>query len=207
VVGDGPSGRDIAAELQVSHKVILASGHPRRLLPERILGRSTWWWLDRLGIVHMSGDTAVGRYLKRVDAFPNKGNTLQDLERLGVRVLPRLVSAEGTRVTFMGGASLEVAAVIWATGYRDRSDWVAIPEVKDDRGTFVHHQGIAPVPRFYFIGRPWQRSRGSALLMGVGADAAVLKERIITDLGVRGQPAGIVQNITSARSIETEVGL
>lgn len=88
---------------------------------------------------------------------------------------PRLVSAEGTRVTFAGAVSSEIAAVIWATGYRDQSDWVAIPEVKDARGTFVHHQGIALIPRFYFTGRPWQRSRGSALLMGVGNHAAVLK--------------------------------
>src|SRR3712207_8544096 len=30
IVGDGASGRDIAAELQGSHSVILATGHPRR---------------------------------------------------------------------------------------------------------------------------------------------------------------------------------
>lgn len=82
VVGDGPSGRDIAAELQGSHTVILASRH--RGLPDRILGKSTWWWLDKLGVVHVAVDTALGRYLKRVDAFPNKGNTLQDLEHRGV---------------------------------------------------------------------------------------------------------------------------
>jgi putative flavoprotein involved in K+ transport len=203
VVGDGPSGRDIAAELQGSHTVILATGQPRRLLPERILGRSTWWWLDKLGIVRVSGDTALGRYLRRVDAFPNKGNTLHELERLGVRVALRLVSAEGTRVTFVDGTSIEVAAVIWATGYRDRSDWVAIPEVKDARGRFVHRQGIAPVPRFYFIGRPWQRSRGSALLMGVGADAALIKDHLIAELGVRNQPVAGAPIPTSARAPET----
>ncbi len=201
VVGDGPSGRDIAAELQGTYSVILASGRRRRLLPERILGRSTWWWLNKLGIVHVSGNTALGRYLKRVDAFPNKGNTLQDLERRGVRVLPRLVSAEGTQVTFADGASSEVAVVIWATGYRDQSDWVAIPEVKDARGTFVHQQGIAPMPHFYFIGRPWQRSRGSALLMGVGNDAEVLKDHIEAELGVSKQPVEVVLNRTSARPL------
>ena len=201
VVGDGPSGRDIAAELQGSHTVILASGHPRRLLPERILGRSTWWWLDKLGIVQVSGDTALGRYFKRVDAFPNKGNTLHDLQRLGVRVLPRLVSADGTRVTFAVGASIEVTAVIWATSYRDRSDWVAIPEVKDARGTFVHQQGIASIPRFYFIGRPWQRSRGSALIMGVGNDAALIKDHIVAELGVRNQPVEATPIRTSARPL------
>jgi putative intracellular protease/amidase len=45
VVGDGATGRDIAHDVQGtgSHTVILATGRRRRLLAERILGRSTWW--------------------------------------------------------------------------------------------------------------------------------------------------------------------
>ena len=37
VVGDGASGRDIAADLVATHRVVLACGRPRRLLPERFL--------------------------------------------------------------------------------------------------------------------------------------------------------------------------
>lgn len=47
VVGDGATGRDIAAELSADRTVFLATGRPRRLLPQRILGKSTWWWLAR----------------------------------------------------------------------------------------------------------------------------------------------------------------
>ncbi|MDQ5851739.1 MAG: hypothetical protein M3380_06600, partial [Chloroflexota bacterium] len=81
-------------------------------------------------------------------------------------------------------------AVIWATGYRDNSDWVAIREVKDARENFVHREGTAPIPRFYFIGRPWQRSRGSALLMGVGDDAALIKDHIAAELGAQSTGGG-----------------
>jgi putative flavoprotein involved in K+ transport len=207
VVGDGASGRDIAAELQGSHTVILATGHRRRLLPERILGKSTWWWLDKLGIVRLSGATVVGRYIKRADAFPGKGNTLRQLQRQGVRVLPRVATAAGTCVTFANGASAEVDAVIWATGYRDTSDWVAIPEVKDADGTFVQRSGVAPVPHFYFIGRPWQRSRGSALLTGVGDDAALIKDHLLTDFAGREHPAGAVRISQSAHARATEAYL
>lgn len=42
VVGDGASGRDIAAELSATHDFVLAVGHGCRLFPERILGKSTW---------------------------------------------------------------------------------------------------------------------------------------------------------------------
>jgi putative flavoprotein involved in K+ transport len=188
VVGDGASGRDIAAELQGSHQVILATGRPRRLLPERILGKSTWWWLHTFGILRLSGETLIGRYLKQTDAFPGKGNTLQHLQRRGVHVMPRLVSAQGSRVTFADGETVEVGVVIWTAGYRDKSDWVAIPEVKDAQGNFVHRQGRAPVPGFYFIGRPWQRSRGSALILGVGNDAAAIRGHIVRDLGAQARP-------------------
>lgn len=42
VVGDGATGRHIARELAATHRVLLAGGRPRRLTPDRILGRSTF---------------------------------------------------------------------------------------------------------------------------------------------------------------------
>ena len=188
VVGDGAAGRDIAHDLQGSHNVILATGHARRLLPEQILGKSIWWWLDNLGIVRLSGETALGRYIQKADAFPGKDNTLKKLQGQGVRVLPKLIAAQGHSVTFANGVAAEVTTVIWAIGYRDNSAWVKVPEVKDAHGNFVQQQGIGPLPNFYFIGRPWQRSRGSALIMGVGDDAAWMRDRIMTDFGGDEQP-------------------
>lgn len=92
--------------------------------------------------------------------------------------MSRLVHVMGRRVTFSDGDSAEVDFVIWATGYRDRSDWVDIPEVKDAEGQFIQRNGISSVAGLYFIGRPWQTNRGSALILGVGADAADLASRI-----------------------------
>jgi putative flavoprotein involved in K+ transport len=185
------------------HTVLLATGHRRRLLPERILGKSTWWWLDKLGIVRVSGDTALGRAIKKADAFPSRGKTLKRLERQGVHVMPRVVAAQGTGVTFANGATAEVAAVVWATGYRDNSAWVAIPEVKDAHGTFVQRHGLSPVPNLYFIGRSWQRSRGSALFLGVGADARYLTDQIVKHpcpAADRQHPGGVDWNIQSTPS-------
>jgi putative flavoprotein involved in K+ transport len=94
----------------------------------------------------------------------------------------RIVRAEGKKVAFASGESSEIDAVLWATGYRDDTDWVAIPEVKDERGHFVHQHGVSPIPNLYFIGRSWQWTRGSVLLVGVGADAAYLAEHIVKHL-------------------------
>jgi len=178
VVGDGATGRQIALELAATHEVILATGRPRRVSPQRILGRSIFWWMDKLGIMRASRETRVGRYLMRTDPFPGKDLGLRRLRRQGIRVAGRLSHVEEKRVGFAGGETAQVDAVIWATGYRDENRWVTIPEVKDHRGGFAHQRGVSPVPGLYFMGRSWQWTRGSALLAGVGDDASYVVGRI-----------------------------
>jgi putative flavoprotein involved in K+ transport len=182
VVGDGATGREIALELAASHHVLLATGHHRRVSPDRILGKSVFWWMDRLGILRASRESAIGRYLMKTDPFPGKALELSRLREQGVVVVGRIVRTEGTKVAFASGESTEIDAALWATGYRDDTDWVAIPGVKDERGRFVHQRGVSPIPNLYFIGRSWQWTRGSALLVGVGADAAYLAEHIVKHL-------------------------
>jgi putative flavoprotein involved in K+ transport len=82
-------------------------------------------------------------------------------------------------VRFSNGDTVQVDSVIWAIGYQDNSDWVAVPEVKDKAGNFIHETGISPVKNLYFIGRSWQRTRGSALVTGVGDDALYLTKHIL----------------------------
>jgi putative flavoprotein involved in K+ transport len=185
VVGDGATGRQIALELTANHVVLLAAGRPRRVSPDRILGRSVFWWMDKLGVMRASREGAIGRYLMKSDPFPGKGLELKQLQRRGVAVVGRVVQTEGKRVAFADGKSAEVDAVLWATGYRDDTDWVAIPEAKDAQGDYLHHRGVSPVPNLYFIGRSWQWTRGSALFAGVGEDAAFVTERIVQNLDHR----------------------
>ena len=185
VVGDGATGRQIAVELASMHEVLLATGRPRRVSPQRILGRSIFWWMDKLGILRASRESRVGKYLMRTDPFPDKDLGLGRLRRRGIRVVGRLSDVDGKMVGFAGGEAAEVDALIWATGYRDDSDWVAISEAKDEHGNFRHQRGASPVPNLYFIGRSWQWTRGSALLAGVGEDASYLTERIVKHLDHR----------------------
>jgi putative flavoprotein involved in K+ transport len=185
VVGDGATGRQIALELTANHEVLLAAGRPRRVSPDRILGRSVFWWMDRLGVLRASRESPIGRYLMKADPFPGKRLELDKLQQRGVEVVGRVTQAEGKKVAFADGKTAEVNAVVWATGYRDDADWVAIPEVKDARGNYLHYRGISPLPSLCFVGRSWQWSRGSALFAGVGEDAAYLTEHIVGHLHYR----------------------
>lgn len=178
VVGDGSSGRDIAIELAPSMPVVLATGRPRRLLPERLLGISTWRWLSALGLLGVSESSPIGRIMKRTDPFPDRGRSLSDLRKAGVKVVPRLTGADGSHVRFADGTETTIGSAIWAVGYRDDRSWLAIPEAVDDQGRFLHESGISPVEGLFFVGRPWQRNRASALILGAGADAEFIVGRI-----------------------------
>jgi putative flavoprotein involved in K+ transport len=185
VVGDGATGRQIAKELAATHEALLATGRLRKAYPARVLGRSLFWWLDKLGILSTSRESAVGRFLMKTDNFPGKDLELSNLQKQGVKVVGRLGQAEGQKVTFTSGEQTEVEVVLWATGYKDDTDRVAIPEAKDAQGNFLHHRGVSPVANLYFIGKSWQWTRGSALLAGVGADAQYLVEHLLYKLALR----------------------
>ena len=179
VVGDGATGRQIALELAENHEVLLAAGRPRRVGRDRILGRSVFWWLDKLGVLRASRESRIGRFLMKADPFPGKHLELDKLRQSGVEVVGRVDEAEGKKVSFADGTAAEVDAVVWATGYRDDTGWVAIPEVKGAHGNFMHYRGVSPLPYLCFVGRSWQWTRGSALFAGVGHDAAYLTEHLV----------------------------
>jgi putative flavoprotein involved in K+ transport len=82
-------------------------------------------------------------------------------------------------VSFSDGATLDVGSVIWATGFRADHSWIDVP-VFDEGGRVVHERGVTNSPGLYFLGLPWQHTRGSALLGWVKDDAEYLAKRIET---------------------------
>ena len=78
----------------------------------------------------------------------------------------------------------EVAAIIWATGYRPRFDWIDLP-VFDDRGHPVHISGSADIDGLYFMGFPWLTKRKSGIIYGVDEDARIVTQRLLRSLQER----------------------
>ncbi len=180
VVGDGATGRQIALELAQHHQVTLAAGRPRRILPNRILGKSLFWWFDLVGLGRISKDTLLGRRIKRADAFPGQHLKLSTLKQQGVRVVGRLVGAAGNCMALDNGGKIAIQSVIWTAGYRDHTDWVCIAGASNNEIGFIEDRGVSPVPGLYHIGRSWQTSRGSSLLLGVGRDAQEIRDHLIS---------------------------
>lgn len=182
VVGDGATGRQIALELSRERETLLATGRLRVVTAQRILGRDQIWWSERLGLLRAPRESGVGRLLRRLEPFPGSHLTLRRLRGNGVTVAGRLRAVEGRSATFADGTATEVDAIVWAVGYRERSDWIDIPGAKDSHGRFLEWRGLSPVPRLYCIGRDWQWTRGSGLLQGVARDAAFVADQIVKDL-------------------------
>ncbi len=175
VVGGGNTGFQIAAELAATREVHLAIGSRQTPLPQRLLGRDLFRWLEATGLMRRTVDSRVGRRMKDRDTLI--GSTPRGVRRLGVTLHGRATSASGASVGFADGTHVTPSAVVWATGFRLDHGWIDVP-VFDDAGRVRHARGVTDAPGLFFLGLPWQHTRGSALLGWVQHDAAYLADRI-----------------------------
>ena len=178
VVGGGNTGFQIAEELSATREVHLSIGSRQTPLPQRILGRDLFWYLEKTAAMRKSTDTRIGRRLAGRDTLIGSNpRTLR--KQHGVRLRPRAVEACGRTVRFSDGSELDVSAVIWATGFRNDHSWIDAP-IFDDRHRVVHRRGVTDSPGLYFLGLTWQYTRGSALIGWVADDAAYIADQIKT---------------------------
>ncbi len=184
VVGAGNSGLQIALELSRTREVHLAAGTRQKTVPQRPLGRDLFWWLTRTGVITRPASSPVAAWFRKRGGDLVIGTTWDDIDTAGITTYPRLTSATGKEAGFADGARLsDVAAVVWATGFRPDYAWLDVPGVWD--GTEVcHTRGATPAAGLWFIGLPWQHTRGSALLGFVGDDAAWVAGRVVDRQGM-----------------------
>lgn len=176
VVGGGNTGYQIAKELSATRRVYLAVGSRQTPLPQRFLGRDLFWWLTKIGFFNKTVESRIGKRLQqREDTLI--GSSARKIRRVGVELKPRATGASDRVVSFADGSTLEVDAVIWATGYRSDYSWIDAP-VFDSDGRVKHRRGVTDIPGLYFLGMPWQYTRGSALIGFVKDDAEFVAEQV-----------------------------
>ena len=121
--------------------------------------------------------TPMGRRMRpeiRKGGGPLLRIRLGDLDRAGVeRHDAKTVGVRDGRPVLADGTVLDVANVIWATGYRPDYSFVAAPIVGED-GWPIEERGVSPtVPGLYFLGVPFQYAFSSMLVAGAGRDAGL----------------------------------
>jgi putative flavoprotein involved in K+ transport len=176
VVGGGNTGYQIAEELSASHEVHLSVGSRQAPLPQRLLGRDLFRYLEAVGFMRVTAGSRLGQRLQQGETLIGSSPRAAR-RRHGIELRSRAVEASGTEIRFADGSALSPKAVIWATGFALDHSFVQAP-VFDEIGRVEHRRGVTAVPGLYFLGLPWQHTRGSALLGWVKDDAQYIASEI-----------------------------
>nr|EEK66750.1 Uncharacterized oxidoreductase czcO-like protein [Bacillus wiedmannii] len=178
VVGGGNSGMQIAVELAKTHGVTMSISHPLTFLPLRLFRKSIFYWLEKLGLLYAEVNTKRGKWFqKRKD--PIFGFEGKELIRNGaIKLEEKVVSASENNIMFQNGGTYSAESIIWSTGFIQNYKWIELEKAVNENGFPNHVRGISPVKGLYYIGLPWQSQRGSALICGVGKDAAYILSEI-----------------------------
>jgi putative flavoprotein involved in K+ transport len=185
VVGASNSGAEIALGVARAHHPTVLAGPDKGTMPvrpesrlARVFDPPFWFFINHVATL----STPFGR--RALPFVRDHGGPLErvwpsDLEAAGVeRVFARAVGARDGLPVLDGGRAVEVANVIWCTGFRPSFDWIHLPVVGAD-GWPVQTRGVVPsAPGLYFLGLPFLHSAASALLGGVGRDAAHVVQQI-----------------------------
>jgi putative flavoprotein involved in K+ transport len=186
VVGTGNSGAEIALEVASRHPTWLAgkeSGH----VPFRIEGAAAHYVFQPLlfrflGHRVLTVDTPIGRRMRprlRSHAAPLVRVKPKDLAAAGIGRVPRVVGVRDGHPLLADQRVLEVANVVWCTGFGPDFSWVDLPVFDGDENEPMHYRGVvANQPGLYFVGLFFLYAMSSGFLPGVDRDAEHIAEQI-----------------------------
>jgi putative flavoprotein involved in K+ transport len=183
VVGAGNSGAEIALDVVRRHPTWLAgkdTGHvPFRI--EGIAARLVIPILFRI-VFHrvLTMDTPIGRKMRQKmlsHGMPLVRTKPKDIAAAGIERVPRVVGVQGGLPVLEDERVLEVANVIWCTGFEAGLSWIDLPVLREQEP--MHKRGvIASEPGLYFVGLAFLYAASSSQIQGIGRDAAYIADRI-----------------------------
>ena len=193
VVGAGNSGAEIALEAARGGHRTWMSGPDTGHVPFRIEGAAGRYALAPLllrVVFHrvLRTDTRVGRKVRTKvvgHGAPLIRLKAADLAAAGVERVPRTAGVRDGLPVLDDGRTLDVANVVWCTGFHPGFSWIDLPGVAtNDEPT--HERGVAAgEPGLYFVGLHFLYAMSSAMIHGVGRDAEHVAEVITQRLDRR----------------------
>ncbi|MEP6620499.1 MAG: NAD(P)-binding domain-containing protein [bacterium] len=179
VVGAGNSGAEIAIEtVRKGHATWLAGRDPGQI-PFRIdstVGKYVMAPLVLRFVFHrvLTLDTPMGRKAHAkmtAGGAPLIRQKAKDLLNAGIVRVPKVTGTVHGRPLLEGGAVLDVANVIWCTGFDPGFSWIDLP-VFNENGRPRHDRGVvAGEPGLFFVGLHFLYALSSTMIHGVERDA------------------------------------
>jgi putative flavoprotein involved in K+ transport len=185
LVGAGNSGAEIAMELSKSHRIFL-SGRDVGHVPFRIESLAARLILLRLVLrVFFHRIATIRTPIGRRMIAKGFGHGLPwirtkpiDLQTAGVQRMARVVGVRDGKPMLEDGRVLDVANVIWCTGFHPGFSWIKLP-IFDDHGLPIHERGVVTrEPGLYFAGLAFTYSASSTMIHGVSRDARYIADAI-----------------------------
>jgi putative flavoprotein involved in K+ transport len=184
VVGGSHSGTDIAYEVATSHPTILCGRDPGQI-PVRLGTPGARMFFPVFLFVgrHLiTRRTPIGRKAMdhaRFHGAPMLRVKRQDLLERGVeRVLDRVTGVRDGRPVLGDDRVLDVANVVWSTGFKQVFDWIRLPVFGADGWPSELRGVVDGAPGLFFCGLSFQFAFSSMVLPGVGRDAAYVAKRV-----------------------------
>jgi putative flavoprotein involved in K+ transport len=203
LVGAGNSGAEIAIEVARQHPTWMSGRHTGHV-PFRIDGLPARLFLTRFlfrVVFHrlLTVRTAVGRRARQrmlAQGAPLIRVKPKHLAAAGVQRVPKLRGVADGLPSLEDGRVLDVANVIWCTGFGNGLSWIDLPIFEPD-GEPRHQGGVATdEPGLYFVGLHFLHSFSSTMIHGIARDA----KRIVETIEARSQTIGVS---TSDRGLST----
>jgi len=102
----------------------------------------------------------------------------KELAAAGIERVPRVTGVRDGLPVLEDDRVLEVANVLWCTGFRQEFSWIELPVLGED-GRPMHERGVVrSEPGLYFVGLLFLYAVSSDVLPGVGRDAARIAKHI-----------------------------
>ena len=203
VVGCSHSGADIALEVAAAHPTVL-SGRVHGEIPFDIEGRVARIVLPVLFFMAkrvLTMKTPLGRKMRpqiRAGGGPLLRVKRAHLLAAGVeRTDARVAGARDGKPLLDDGRVLDVANVIWCTGFGKDISWIDVPVAGEDGWPEQTRGVVESSPGLYFVGLPFLYAFASMLIGGVGRDAQRVAAHIVGRQPGRA-PAGQASQVDDA---------
>jgi putative flavoprotein involved in K+ transport len=184
LVGAGNTGAEIAMDLAPTHTVLMA-GRKVGEIPIDIRGWQgrlmfpvLWWVWEHI----LTERSKPGRKVQ-AERFEGHGDPWirqkeKDIQEAGVERTSRITAVVDGRLQNEDGEVLDVANVIWCTGFEKGFSWIDLPGL-DSSGRLASERGaVVGQPGLYVLGQEFQYMFNSHTVGGVGKDAAYVVEQL-----------------------------